>query len=168
MNPLKNTILFALLLTSLLQACAKRGEHMPLTPINKAKLGTPPPSNANPSDDPITPPDNSKNSSTYCEKITISEIGYEEDILPIVEKYCKTCHQSGPKDWTNYESFSTAKEVVFNRVFNTKDMPIAGMPKPNEEELNQLKHWLENGVPQKRGKEAKVIPCPPEIDTTTY
>ena len=155
----------------LLQACAKKGSHMPLDPASsKTTSGTPSPDvdPSNPSDGSNPSPDAPKDSSTYCEKITLHDIGYEEDILPIVEKYCKMCHQSEPKDWTNYKAFSSAKEVVFNRVFNTKDMPLVGYPKPNDEELNQLKHWLQSGVPQKRGKESKVIPCPPENATASY
>ena len=167
MNTLIKPLLVTLFITSLLQACAKNGRHMPLDPASSKPTTAVPSPDSNPSDGSIPTPEAPKDS-TYCEKITFSEIGYEDDILPFVEKYCKMCHQSSPRDWTNYETFSSAKDVVFNRVFNTKDMPMAGLPKPNDEELNQLKHWLENGVPQKRGKEAKVIPCPPENGTAPY
>lgn len=137
---------------------------MPLLSEGTSKSTHEPSQTSEPDNSPDNP-DYSK-SSTYCEKITISEIGYEEDIIPFVEKYCKFCHQAGAKNWMDYQTFATAKDVVYNRVFNTKDMPL-GMPRPKDEELSLLKQWIESGVPQNRGKQSKTIPCPPENDPTT-
>lgn len=160
----KNVLIFLFFITTLLLGCAQRGDHMPLLPGNTTKSNQ---ESTQPSAPGTTPgnPDSSKNS-TYCEKITFSEIGYEEDIVPFVEKYCKVCHQTAPKNWMDYQTFAAAKDVVYNRVFNTKDMPL-GMPRPKDEELTLLKQWLEGGVPQNRGKQSKTIPCPPENDPTT-
>jgi len=161
------------------QGCAKKGKHMPLDPIydsngNPSRTSRNIPSDQNkterrptPSPTPVPNPV-TETPTPPCEVTKEIDIGYNEDITPLIQKYCIACHSTpGPLNWTQYETFFAAKEKVFNRLFNTKDMPIQGFPKPTDDEMTILHRWLELGGPKERGVEVDRSNCPAESDTVT-
>lgn len=105
--------------------CAKYGKHMPIEIKEPAQ----------------------KNQS----EITNYEVGFNEDILPILDSKCKMCHFVGSTmDWSQYKIFSAIKDKIIARVFEKQDMPMAGFPKLTPEEMDTMKLWIEIGMPEKK------------------
>lgn len=136
--------------------CAQRGRHMPLEPQSiKSKA----PGTNSPPVKPGTPADPNLPS---CSQVTEFEVGYKEDILPIVEAKCSTCHTSGwaAAYWGDYKTMSQAKDKISFRVLEKKDMPMGG--KLSEEELNTIKLWIDIGTPEERVVKDNSL-CPSKI-----
>jgi len=169
-------LILQILFFVLIQACAKNATHMPIDPQvkpgNTGGIKSPIPienPTTNPNEPSPTSPNNSSNpnsaerpapTSCVITKEYHFEVGYEENIIPIIERACKMCHgQSSAFNWMNYETFATAKDRIINRVFVQKNMPIAGMSQLTDEESAQLKLWLETGTP-KNQKEIEQMACP--------
>lgn len=120
--------------------CAKRGKHMPLDPQSISSPNGVKGPKPNPNPRPTEP--------GTCNNIIQYEVGYKEDILPIVEQKCKICHSVAPMDWTDYKTFSGAQAKVLDRVFVKQDMPMKNFPQLTTEEQEKLKTWLDIGTPE--------------------
>jgi mono/diheme cytochrome c family protein len=76
---------------------------------------------------------------------------YQEEILPLLAKYCHKCHnhakKEGELDLGRYDSFAKALEVrpmwdnLVKRV-EAKEMPPEGAPMPSDEERQKLVAWI--------------------------
>lgn len=118
--------------------CAKHGKHMPLDPQSAPTTSARIPKAA-------TPKPEDPNS---CTKVIEFEVGYNEDIMPIINQKCKMCHSIAPANWTDYKTFAAAKDRLLNRVFEKQDMPMKGFPQLTKEEQETLKLWIDIGTPE--------------------
>ncbi|MFW7377758.1 MAG: hypothetical protein ACOH5I_02975 [Oligoflexus sp.] len=88
--------------------------------------------------------------------------GYEEDIVPLINQYCFSCHNpesESTNDMTSYENVFGRRDLVRNHV-------IAGtMPPPPStmfpDEVFKFDHWVKQNAPRQRlevgGQDARPI-----------
>ncbi len=71
---------------------------------------------------------------------------FKTDIMPILEKNCLACHGPGSgRDWTNYETFKSKKEILKVRVIGPNaNMPMGKRLAPGE--ISILQAWIDNGM----------------------
>lgn len=77
-----------------------------------------------------------------------SSLTYTVTVKPIINKYCEACHVSVyVTHLDDYNSLKNSADSgsLSNRLFTLKDMPPAGSPKPNEDELAKIKKWIDDG-----------------------
>lgn len=83
-------------------------------------------------------------------EIDYAKITYVEHIKPLFEKYCTLCHNenSGPAmpNWLQYDIVVLKKEVLLDRLFVKKDMPMQGMPSPTDSEKELIHQWIMKGL----------------------
>jgi hypothetical protein len=77
-----------------------------------------------------------------------TSVKYTITVKPIIDKYCVTCHGKGyayPFDTYNELKGESDNGNLDERLFNAKDMPPVGYPKPTQAELNSIKKWISDG-----------------------
>lgn len=78
-----------------------------------------------------------------------NEVTYSRHIKPIADSFCMACHNGHTYiiDLSTFERMKPLAEagLMYERLFNKKDMPPYGSPKPSEAELKLIKDWLDSG-----------------------
>ena len=94
--------------------------------------------------------DKAKEPETSC---GMQNVSFTNDIEPILENSCNLsgCHNAGSFNG-DYTTYSGVKEKVDNgsfknRVLDLKDMPAPPVDPLNEEQLEKISCWLEDGAP---------------------
>ncbi|MCB0422284.1 MAG: hypothetical protein KDD61_14900 [Bdellovibrionales bacterium] len=84
----------------------------------------------------------------------VSEVPLEEpitfvnDILPLVQKRCSLCHNSGSglPVWEDYQTLFDNREFVRFRVFENRSMPRGNATNMTEEERAFMAQWIDEGA----------------------
>lgn len=89
-----------------------------------------------------------------------TEPTYVDDIKPLFQNKCATCHNStGPfPDWMNYELVFSKKDAIKDRIVVKKDMPLGGTL--TDEERNLIKVWIEKGLKYDKSNQPNPIVKP--------
>lgn len=79
---------------------------------------------------------------------------YNDDIHPIVEKYCSACHRpgSGLPVWTDYSQAFAKRNKIMERVVVNRSMPPKGMPQLDASDIAKIKTWIEDGALEKKAE----------------
>jgi hypothetical protein len=97
---------------------------------------------------------NSAGNQTFTDIFTVTVnqsdpngISFNDDVLPLIQSRCAPCHTGGAQP--NYTVFATAKSSINSIISRTESgsMPQGGPPLTTAE-LNTLKGWLSNCLPQ--------------------
>jgi uncharacterized membrane protein len=124
-------------------ACMRGGDHLTLAPKSQDKTGGVGGNSGSAG--------NTSNSN--CKEVASDLVTYDEDIKPIFQTYCKTCHSAGPLNWLDYKNFMSKEgrlQILATRLFIKGDMPMAGADKPTQNEMNLIKKWIELNGPESR------------------
>lgn len=137
------------------------GKHMPSSTVASAP-GTAP------STPVATPADGSSPAGSQAQQIPT----YNEDIHPIVQKYCSACHRpgSGLPVWTDYSQAFAKRNKIMERAVVNRSMPPKGMPQLDASDIAKIKTWIEDGALEKKAemKIASVaVPTPVAATKTT-
>lgn len=66
------------------------------------------------------------------------------DVKPIFKKSCGKCHPGAGPDWQIYSVAFAKKDLIYDRVFVKKDMPIGGGLSDNDKKI--IGKWLSDGA----------------------
>lgn len=87
--------------------------------------------------------------SAVQQKNNDATVGYKEEIEPIMESYCNTCHAKVTyiSNLSTYQTLKAAADsgVLYERLFIKSDMPPAGNPRPAEKDFQMIKDWIKTG-----------------------
>ena len=84
-------------------------------------------------------------------------VGYEEDILPLVNSFCAPCHTSGSSGGVNFTTYEgvialNKGEPVYwrmvARAVETDSMPAGGNPPLSPENKDLILSWAEQDAPE--------------------
>jgi predicted molibdopterin-dependent oxidoreductase YjgC len=84
---------------------------------------------------------------------TNSQQVFEKSVAPFLKKHCLTCHNADKKEGDitlhnltgNFQQESTTWTTVYERV-NAGEMPPEKQPRPMQDELDKILHWLKQGL----------------------
>ena len=140
---------FFLISISIFVISCDRGTHMPTETTTDTKREEPSPSQ----------PEQGQ-----AQREVQSGPTYEEDIKPIFDQYCSSCHKagSGLPNWNNYSEAQAKRDRIFDRVIVQKTMPPQGSPKLQASDIAKLEEWIEHDAPRK-----SVIAERPSVEVAT-
>lgn len=78
-----------------------------------------------------------------------SQYLFSNDIMPIFNNYCNTCHgaySSGVPDLTNYDSIKAAINEINIELFTDNTMPKGNPSALPECDKTKIKNWIDNGA----------------------
>jgi len=81
-----------------------------------------------------------------------STVTFKEDVAPILEKYCATCHATGAQyakviDFADYEATKAIATVMVTRISTGSMPPAAALPMPAED-ADVILRWEASGANQ--------------------
>ncbi len=81
-------------------------------------------------------------------------------VQSIFQAKCASCHGAGkanPKDWSDYDTAASNKELIFQRAIVAKNMPVGGALSTSE--LRLIAAWVKGGAP----RDVAVPPSAPPV-----
>ena len=70
---------------------------------------------------------------------TEDEVTYTQNIRPIFQKYCVSCHEGS----MNYEGAVASKDKILKKLVNLKQMPPKYISdRPTDAEIELIKKWI--------------------------
>jgi hypothetical protein len=81
-------------------------------------------------------------------------LGYQEDIVPLLDKYCYSCHNANSVSTSDLST----QEQVYGRLQKIRNHVVAGTMPPEPatmypDEVWQVSHWIDQGTPVRRSGE---------------
>ena len=74
---------------------------------------------------------------------TEDEVTYTQNIRPIFQKYCVSCHEGS----MNYEGAVASKDKILKKLVNLKQMPPKYISdRPTDAEIELIKKWILTGT----------------------
>lgn len=71
------------------------------------------------------------------------DVTYTENIRPIFQKYCVSCHEGS----MNYEGAVASKDKILKKLVNLKQMPPKYISdRPTDAEIELIKKWILTGT----------------------
>ena len=69
-------------------------------------------------------------------------VTFEKNIRPIFQSHCISCHPGS----VNYSVAYKQRDKIFKKVVRLREMPPKYATRPNENEIELIRKWIENGA----------------------